>query len=155
MEFPVKESIMDFDANVKQTVYRHFASTGTAPTPDQLAVQLACSADDVRAAFLRLQRNRVLLLDPDSETIRMAPPFSAVATPHRVEVGRQLYFANCAWDALGIPAALHQEALVHSSCGQSGTPLRLQVGVEGPEPSPWLFHCQVPAARWWVDLVFT
>jgi hypothetical protein len=146
---------MDFDSNVKQSVYRHFASTGTAPAPDQLAAQLACSTDDVRAAFARLQQNRVLLLELDRETIRMAPPFSGVPTPHRVEVGRQTYFANCAWDALGIPAALHQEALVHSICGQSGEPLRLQVGLEEPEPCRWLFHCQVPAARWWADLVFT
>ena len=146
---------MDFDTTVKQSVYRHFASTGAAPAPDELAVQLACSTDDIRAAFGRLQRNRVLLLEPDGETIRMAPPFSGVPTPHRVEVERQRYFANCAWDALGIPAALHREAVVHSSCGQSGAPLRLSVGLDGPEPSQWLFHSQVPAARWWADLVFT
>jgi hypothetical protein len=146
---------MDFDNDIKQIVYRHFASTGTAPAPAQLAVQLACSPDDVRAACVRLQQKRVLLLEPDSETIRTAPPFSGVPTPHRVEVGQQLYFANCAWDALGIPAALRREAVVHSSCGQSGAPLRLQVGLDGPESSRWLFHCQVPAARWWVDLVFT
>lgn len=146
---------MDFDTQVKQAVYWYFARTGTAPSPDQLAVQLACSADEVRAAFARLRQSRVLLLEPDGETVRMAPPFSGVPTPHRVEVGRQSYFANCAWDALGIPAALHSQAVVHSNCGQSGTRLHLQVGLNGPEPSEWLFHCQVPAARWWVDLVFT
>jgi hypothetical protein len=85
----------------------------------------------------------------------MAPPFSGVPTAHEVEIGGQRYFANCAWDALGIPAALHREALVRSGCGQSGVPLRLEVGIQGPEPSGWLFHCQVPAARWWADLVFT
>ena len=146
---------MDPDTSVKLTVYRHFAETGTAPTPGQVAAALDCSPDEVRAAFARLRSNRVLLLEPDGETIRMAPPFSGVRTVHRVEVGRQRYFANCAWDALGIPAALHRQAVVHSRCGQSGEPLRLEVGVDGPEASDWLFHCQVPAARWWADLVFT
>jgi hypothetical protein len=146
---------MDFDTSVKLAVYRAFADTGDAPPAAQVAAQLGCSTHDIRPAFARLQRNRVLLIEPDGETIRMAPPFSGVPTPHRVEVGRQSYWANCAWDALGIPAALHQEAVVVSSCGQSGTPLRLQVGFEGPEPSQWLFHCQVPAARWWENLVFT
>ena len=146
---------MDFDTNLKHTVYRHFASTGTAPTPRELAVQVSRSAENVRAGLARLQRNRVLLLEPDGETIRMAPPFSGLPTPHRVELGDRMYFANCAWDALGIPAALHREAVVHSSCGQSGAPLRLHVSPEGPEPSGWVFHCQVPAARWWADLVFT
>jgi hypothetical protein len=65
------------------------------------------------------------------------------------------YFANCAWDALGIPAALHGPGLVHSRCEQSLEPLELAVSVNGPERSSWLFHCLVPAAKWWDDLVFT
>ncbi|MGN6391639.1 MAG: organomercurial lyase [Gemmatimonadales bacterium] len=146
---------MDLDTQVKQAVYRHFASTGRAPSAGELTGQLACSPEEVRGAFGRLRANRVLLLEADAETIRMAPPFSGVPTLHRVEVGGLVYMANCAWDALGIPAALHREAVVHSRCGQSGAPLRLRVGLEGPEASEWVFHCQVPAARWWADLVFT
>ena len=65
------------------------------------------------------------------------------------------YWANFAWDPLGIAAALQQDAVVGSRCGHSDTPLRLRVGLDGPEPSSWLFHCQVPAARWWENLVFT
>ena len=148
-------ALTDFDSNVKLAVYRTFATTGRAPAVAELAGELSCSTDDIRLAFARLRQNRVLLLEPDGETIRMAPPFSGVPTPHRVQAGGRAYWANCAWDALGIPAALHQEAVVLSSCGQSGTPLWLQVGLEGPEPSGWLFHCQVPASRWWDDLVFT
>src|SRR5438874_13399201 len=106
---------MDFDTDVKLAVYRGFVRTGNAPPIARIAGHLACSTDAVRSAFARLQASRVLLLEPDGETIRMAPPFSAVPTPHRVEVGRQSYAANCAWDALGIPAALHQPAVVHSS----------------------------------------
>jgi hypothetical protein len=44
---------------------------------------------------------------------------------------------------------------VRSRCEQSGEPLRLAVGLEGPEASTWLFHCLVPAAKWWDDIVFT
>ena len=146
---------MNFDTNIRLAVYQHFASTGQAPSLAQVAAQSACSEQEARAGYARLRANRVLLLEPDGETIRMAPPFSGVPTPHTVEVGQRTYFANCAWDALGIPAALHREAVVHSRCGQSGHPLELRVGREGPAPSSWLFHCQVPAARWWVNLVFT
>ena len=150
---------MDLDTSVKLTIYRHFAATGAPPSPDQVAGPVGCSTAEAGAAFVRLQADRVLLLEPNSATIRMAPPFSGVPTAHRVEIGAQRYFANCAWDALGIAAALQREAVVHSRCGQSGEPLRLEVGIEGPEPygepSEWLFHCQVPAARWWADLVFT
>jgi len=146
---------MDFDTQLKLTIYRHFARTGEAPPIPELAAQLACSREDIRQGYARLRANRVLLLEPDGETIRMAPPFSGVPTQHRVEAGRRKYFANCAWDALGIPAALHEEAVVYSRCEQSGTPLRLEIHKDGPEPSSWFFHCLVPASQWWVDLVFT
>ena len=74
---------------------------------------------------------------------------------HVVIVGETKYFANCAWDSLGIPAALHRPGQVHSRCEQSGEPIDLQIGLEGPPPCSWLFHCLVPAAKWWDDIVFT
>ena len=85
----------------------------------------------------------------------MASPFSGVQTQHIVEADGIRYFANCAWDALGVPAALHKPATIHSRCEQSGEPLHLAVSLQGPEPSDWLFHCLVPAAKWWDDIVFT
>jgi hypothetical protein len=146
---------MDLDSQVKMCVYRHFADTGEAPSTLDIAGRVGCSGAEVAEAFTRLRLKRVLLLEKDGSTIRMAPPFSGVPTAHRVESAGRWYFANCAWDAFGIPAALHRDAVVYSECGQSGEPFRLPVGSGGPESSDWLFHCLVPAARWWVDLVFT
>ena len=57
--------------------------------------------------------------------------------------------------AIGIPAALNRPAEVVSRCEQSKETLHLTVGLDGPEPSDWLFQCEVPAAKWWQDIVFT
>ena len=46
----------------------------------------------------------------------MAPPFSGVPTQHVVIVDETKYFANCAWDSFGIPAALHRPGRVHFRC---------------------------------------
>jgi hypothetical protein len=146
---------MDFDTQVKLAVYRHFAETGRRPSPEEVAVRVGSEARDVLDAYPRLRAQRVLVLEADGASIRMAPPFSGVPTQHVVEAGGTRYFANCAWDAFGVPAALQRPAEVHSRCEQSGEPLRLTVGREGPEPSTWLFHCLVPAAQWWDDIVFT
>jgi hypothetical protein len=109
----------------------------------------------VLSAYARLRAQRLLVLEADGSSIRMAPPFSGVPTQHSIEMDGKQYFANCAWDAFGIPAALQRPGVVHSSCAQSGQPLHLSVGLDGPEPSDWLFHCLVPAAKWWDDIVFT
>jgi Alkylmercury lyase len=145
----------DFDLEVKVAVYRHFAATGVRPSPGETAERVAADAGAVLEAYRRLRAQRVLVLEADGASIRMAPPFSGVATQPVVEAEGVSYFANCAWDALGIPAALQKPATVRSRCEQSGEPLRLEVGAAGPGPSEWLFHCVVPAAHWWDDIVFT
>lgn len=146
---------MDFDTRVKLAIYRSTAEHGAPPGLDDVARRVAASPATVREAYGRLSASRLLVLEPDGATIRMAPPFSGVPTQHVVAVDRVVYHANCAWDALGIPAALHRSARVRSRCEQSREPLDLAVGPDGPEPSTWLFHCLVPAARWWQDIVFT
>ena len=146
---------MAFLTSVKLAVYRHFATTGAAPTTQDIADTLGKTPNEIREAYGQLRTNRVLLLESDGVTIRMAPPFSGVPTQHRVIVGDVEYFANCAWDALGIPAALHTPGTVHSRCEQTMEPLELEVGLNGPGPSSWIFHSLVPAAKWWNDLVFT
>ncbi len=129
------------DVRVKLAVYRHFAETGRRPEPEEVARRARLDSARVLAAYQSLREE--------------IAPFSGVPTQHRVEVGGTTYFANCAWDALGVPAALHQPGRVHSRCEASGEPLDLEVGIDGPEPSEWVFHCLVPASHWWDDLVFT
>jgi len=146
---------MDLDIRTKLAIYEHFAVTGARPTVDDVARKVGIAAAEVRGTFERLRAQRVLVLEADGESIRMAPPFSGVPTQHRVSSGGVSYYANCAWDALGIAAALHRPATVHSRCEQSREPLALEISADGPAPSTWLFHCLVPAAQWWQDIVFT
>jgi hypothetical protein len=146
---------MDFDLRVKLAVYHHFAETGGRPSPEQTGERVVAPVAEVLEAYHRLREQRVLVLEADGASIRMAPPFSGVPTQHVVTTESLSYFANCAWDALGIPAALKRPATVLSRCEQSMGPLHLEVGSLGPASCDWVFHCVVPAARWWDDIVFT
>jgi hypothetical protein len=146
---------MEFDTQVKLAIYDHFAETGRGPSPDEVAARTSSDVERVLDSYRRLRAQRLLVLEADGRSIRMAPPFSGIPTQHIVEADGVQYFANCAWDSLGIIAALHKAATVHSRCAQSGEPFELNVGLQGPEPSGWLFHCLVPAAKWWDDIVFT
>ena len=152
---PLGNTPAEFDDKVKVAVYRATAETGRIPSINEVAERVEADTAAVKEAYARLRANRLLLLESDGVTIRMAPPFSGVPTQHRVTVSGIEYYANCAWDALGVIAALHRPGVVHSRCEQSFEPLDLSVDVSGPEPSSWLFHCLVPAAKWWDDLVFT
>nr|AUN36841.1 putative transmembrane protein [uncultured bacterium] len=146
---------MDFDLELKLSIYHHFAEQGSAPKAEDLSLRLKRSPEEIVEGFQRLAAKRMLVLMPDGRSIQMAPPFSGVETQHRVRVGKVDYFANCAWDAFGIVAALGGAGEVRSRCEQTGEPLRLQLTRAGPEPSSWVFHTPVPASRWWRDIVFT
>src|SRR5881392_2209155 len=131
---------MGLDTQTKLAIYQHFAETGQRPSLEVVAKSVGSDVSSVRDAYLRLRAQRVLVLEPDGVSIRMAPPFSGVPTQHVVIVDETKYFANCAWDSFGIPAALHRPGRVHSRCEQSGEPLSLEIGLEGPPPCSWLFH---------------
>jgi hypothetical protein len=105
---------MSFDTQTKLAIYRHFAETGQRPSLQGVAERVGADVSSVRDAYLRLRAQRVLVLEPDGVSIRMAPPFSGVPTQHVVIVDETKYFANCAWDSFGIPAALHRPGEVHS-----------------------------------------
>jgi hypothetical protein len=145
----------DFDLTLRTAVYRHFASTGLSPTLDAMRVASGATNEQVIDAYRRLYAKRMLVPAGDFTFIRMAPPFSGIATQHRVTVDGTEYFANCAWDAFGIVSALGGTGDVLSRCEQTREPLVLHLTPDGPPPSRWLFHCVVPAAKWWNDIVFT
>ena len=147
---------MDFDTAVKLSIYETIAETTYVPTSADVATALAASDAEVEAAFQRLHTKRLLVPEPgDPSRIRMAPPFSGVQTPFLLKVREKSYFANCVWDAFGIAAALHADAVIEASDGHTGEPLILEVRDGTPVPQECSVHFAVPAARWWEDIVYT
>jgi hypothetical protein len=141
---------------VKLAVYDTIATTTRAPSVSDIARKLHASPADVQAAFDELHEKRLLVPEPGDPTrIRMAPPFSGVPTSFQVTVRDKLYWAPCAWDALGIPAALHADAVIHTVDGHTGEPMTLVVRDGAPAPEPCVIHIAVPAAHWWDDIIYT
>jgi len=147
---------MDFDTAVKLNIYETIARTTQAPTSAEVAESLSSPPEEVAAALERLHKKRLLVPEPGNPSrIRMAPPFSGVETSFRVKVQDKVYHANCAWDALGIAAALHTDAIIEASDGYSGEPMKLEVRDGRPVPQPCTIHFAVPAAQWWDDIIYT
>ena len=146
---------LDFTTRVRVAILTILAETGAAPTPAGIAERLGSAVRPVLRAWGRLREGRAIVTGEDGISIRMANPFSGIPTGHTFEAAGIRYYANCAWDALGIPTALGCGGTVRSSCANSGESLCLEVTDDGPEPCDWVFHSLVPAARWWDDIVFT
>ena len=140
---------------IRAFVYQHFGETTRAPGADEVASRFALSHQEAGSAYQELHQRHALFLKPGTHEILMANPFSGVETLFRVHANGRIYFANCAWDSLGIPAALHAEAEIEAFCAQSGVPLHLRVSsgqVQGPEA---LVHFLIPFRDWYNDLTST
>ena len=147
---------MEFETAVKLRLYQTIAETTRVPDAAELAGELGSNVALVEEAFRSLSGRRLLVLEPGtSSRVRMAPPFSAVETPFLVRVEEKGYYANCVWDALGIPAALHRDARVLASDAHTDEPLDLEVRGGKPVARPCAIHFAVPAAQWWDDIIYT
>ena len=146
----------ELDLRIRNHIYAAFVEAGRAQTTAETAAALGLAEGEVATAYTRLQDAHALVLDPGTTELRMLNPFSVVETPHRVEAGGRSWFANCAWDALGIPGALHTDGVVGSECADCGERLELEVrGGELVRGSELLVHFVVPARHWWDDIAFT
>ena len=113
-----------------------FAETGRPPVIEDVETLNA------------LAEKHVVALDESGE-ILMAHPFAAHRDGTRVEAGGRTWWGNCAWDGLGIVAALGlHDAEVHAN--------GVELPVRDREPrTDAFFHVAVRAARWWEDIVHT
>ncbi len=123
---------------MRQAIFAAFAETGAPPD----------TTDD--ETLRSLAEQHVVVLDPASGRISMAHPFAAAPTGNAlVDAGGRAWFGNCAWDALGIVAALGLET---ATVRNNGISLRVTTGRVVDDV---LFHVAVPARLWWDDIAFT
>ena len=145
-----------FDLDVRRHVYFSVVANGRPPTTAETAAAFDASEPEIAAAYLRLHDAHALVLFPDTLDVWMANPFCFAPTVHRVDAGGRVWTGTCAWDSLGIPAALHSDGRIRSACACCGEPVALAVRdgelVDGEE---LLVHILLPARRWWDDIGFT
>jgi hypothetical protein len=138
------------DLELRNRTYARFVELGRAPTAAEVGDER-----EVLDGWRRLHEAHALVLNPATDELRMANPFSAVPTAYRVRANDRWWYANCAWDAFGIAAALAADARVESSCPDCGEPYAIELRDEHVDRDDLLFHCLVPARHWWDDIVFT
>lgn len=141
-------------------VYSHIADTTRPPSVDETSTHFGISTEEASELYKELHNRHAVFLDFDEMAIRMANPFSGVPTDFKVHANGKTYFANCAWDMLGIPAALHCDAVIDAVCTESNESVRLEVKNSELIQSSvtnhqLLIHFPLPFTRWYDDLAFT
>lgn len=142
--------------SVRTYIYQHFAATARAPQLTDIATHFALTYEQVIDLLYALHEIHALFLEPGTTNIRIANPFSAVPTPFVVYVNGKRYWANCAWDAFGVIAALQaEEGAIHATCAQSGALLHLQIRQGEVAATTALIHVLLPFHQWYENMVYT
>ena len=145
-----------FEVTVRLFIYRFIAIEARIPTIAEIRHGLGEELEKVEKTLESLAEQHILVLEPNSRQIWMAMPFSARSTAHRVSIERRSWSANCAWDALGIPAMLKADAKISTRCPV--TDEAIEFAIEDGKPSadaPPYVHFALPTAKWWEDIGFT
>jgi hypothetical protein len=125
--------VTDEALKLRLAIMRDFAVRGAAPS---------LIAEDPEVVQELIDAHCIVL--NDSDEIRMAHPFAGHTTGARVRGGGREWWGNCAWDALGIVAAIGVRGAVVQSNG-------CVIEADDPDPAV-LFHVAVPARKWWDDI---
>jgi hypothetical protein len=143
------------DAELRLAVYEMILRSGRVPSVHELAKALATDEAVIRQGLHRLNEAHAFVLSHRGE-ILMAHPFSAIETPYTVVSEDISFRANCAWDALAIPAMLNIGARVDARCHCSCMePIALEFHHGVLAPVDAVVHFAVPPRRFYDDVRFT
>ncbi len=127
----------------------HAILRGEALDRDGLARSTGFTPEKVDALLEGLKGRGLIVVEPGSDRIMGSWGLSLVPTKHRLRIrGRDLY-TWCAVDAVGIPAALREDAVAISRCHECGVTVRIEMvagEVGRVEPAGvriWVAPCQV------------
>lgn len=145
----------ELDWAVRAEIYRTFGERGSAPAVAELAAAVGGTEHQVRAALQRLYEAHEVAPLPNGNGVWMANPFSAVPTDYVVETPEMSCYANCAWDALGVPAILGTDGWTTTHCAESHE--AMEFGIRGGELAgdDGVIHLLTPVRDAWVDIGFT
>jgi len=137
-------------------VYDQILATGAPPKSKEIAAHFAAAQQEVLDALRELKIGKTILPHPDTGEIWMAGPFSSVETPYKVMGKATEWWANCAWDMLGVAVIANEPVHIEASCCDCGEPMALDVDHRGPTfDASAVVHFLVPASHWYDDIGFT
>lgn len=141
--------------SVRAFIYDFIVANERPPLVAETAAGMKISRDEAHQIFSLLDARHAIFLEPGTHMIRMAHPFSGIPTPFHVHVAGRDYWANCAWDALGIPAALHADATIDAICSDTQASVVLRITGDQVIGHGEVVHFARPFREWYDDLVFT
>ena len=143
------------DLAIRTYIYQYFADECRAPLVEETAAAMGMQVEEVRAAYQRLSERHMIYLQAGSDIVQMANPFSALPTRYQVAIGTKRWYANCAWDSLGIAAALQCDAHIFAEYPDDSGKVEFDILDGKIDAREHVVYFALPCRQWYDDIVFT
>ncbi len=125
-------TILDSDAaRVRRAAFRQLLATVAPVDIPTLAADTDLTPDKVESSLAILAANGAVTRHPTGPVLA-AGGLSATPARHQLRLGGRQFWTWCAFDGIGIPAALDVDATLDTRCPHCGQPI--QVAIEAGRP---------------------
>lgn len=132
-------------------ITRHIIERGFAPDLGTLAAMAGRSLEDTESGLRQLDAMHGVILGPNSLRIWSMHPFALSPTAHWVSCEAGGWWANCAWCALAIGAALDRHVRVVTRSGGEAQALEFDTNSVAETHPAMVLHFPYPPSCWWSD----
>lgn len=143
------------DSSLHHVVITHFLEQQRPPTVDEVAAHFGCDAGAARRALRALADNHGIVLQPQSDEVWVAHPFSAAPTTFVVRSGTKSWWGNCAWCSLGVAQLAGGNATIETRLGALGDPVTVRIENGALLDTDYVVHFPIPMRRAWDNVIFT
>jgi hypothetical protein len=141
---------------VRHAIYSQLASTGTAPTPSDVAEAFDTITEVVERTYDDLATARHIVLGSGYDVV-MAHPFATVNLGFSVMGMSTLWWGGCVWDSFAIPhlVPFDDEVLVATTCQGCGSAHSWVITTREPPQGDQIAHFLMPMSEAWDNVVRT
>jgi hypothetical protein len=136
-------------------IYEVLLERGLPPSALEIARQFGRTEREVKHAIDELKIGKTVLPHRVTREVWMAGPFASEETEYRVRGKWVTWYANCAWDMLGIPVIANEWVTIDTTCTDCRDPITITVEPNAPASDDLVVHFLVPARQWYDDIGFT
>jgi len=143
-------------STLRRFIYETLIDDGRVLSSGEIATHFGVSPSDALQALREMKIGKTILPDPHTGELWMVGPFSAAETQYSIRAGNRRWFANCAWDMLGVANLVGEPVDIETQCTDCAGPIGLHLEPDDESVgADLLVHFLLPAQRWYNDIGFT
>ncbi len=143
------------NSSLHEAIISFFLRFQRPPKMSELSAVLGCGLEEVRTGLRALADYHGVVLQPATDEVWIAHPFSAAPTSCVVHAGAKKWWGNCAWCSLGVAHLSGGSADIETRLGgiEEAVTIRIREGVLLDKD--FVVHFPIPMQRAWDNVIYT